>query len=376
MPSVPRIVVVDQSVDVARIVRGAFALLNRQYILVEVPAAEDVLEEVQNSTIALVVTAYDIPGEMNGIDLARRISHLSLETPVIVLAEPGDQEEDIGDAPFQYFMRPVAEPFLRGLRIALDGEAALAGERQPDAPSRPDLGPVPALDVDGLRADIVQLMRDVGAMGIILADRNGRVLVDEGATGYIDREKLAVILGPAFSRAADVSTLVGGNAWTMHYYDGERLDVFGLSLGVHYFMGLIFDGSNRPAFGPVTMFGRRAVDQMIKMIGEAAWAVKTPEAKPKREKAATRPKSAPPATTGKKKKAVAEAPPQPAAGETELEPLAEFDPDLLFGQDVDESAADDMFAPDALENLAATILTEEGDRVGYDEAKELGILEE
>ena len=88
-------------------------------------------------------------------------------------------------------------------------------------------------------------MRDVGAMGIILADRTGRVLIDEGATGYVDREKLAVILGPSFARSAEISPLIGGNAWTMQYYDGERLDVFGLALGVHYFMCLIFEGSNR-----------------------------------------------------------------------------------------------------------------------------------
>ena len=41
MPPVPRIVVVDARYDVAYIVRGALALLNRQYVLVEVPAAEN-----------------------------------------------------------------------------------------------------------------------------------------------------------------------------------------------------------------------------------------------------------------------------------------------------------------------------------------------
>jgi len=103
-------------------VRGALALLNRQYILVEVPAAENALGEIQQASTDLVVTAYKIPGEMNGIDLARRINHESLGTPVIVLAEEGDPQLDeaaIADEPFQYYMRPVAEAFLRGLRIGL-----------------------------------------------------------------------------------------------------------------------------------------------------------------------------------------------------------------------------------------------------------------
>ena len=226
-------------------------------------------------------------------------------TPVIVLADEGDpllEPQALKDAPFQYYMRPVAEPFLRGLRIALDGEEAIAVEEH-EAKSEMDLGPVPAIDVARLRDIVASLTRDVGAMGIILADRTGRILIDQGATGYVDREKLAAILGPSFGRSAEVSPLVGGNAWTMQYYDGERLDVFGLALGVHYFMCLIFEGSSR-AFGSVTVFGRRAADQIIEMIGDAAYLVKKPESLPL------------------PKQEVVQAPPKPVVRSLKSSPLA------------------------------------------------------
>lgn len=382
MPSVPRIVVVDPSYDVARIVRGAMILLNRPHIMIEVPTAEDALDEILKVNTALVVTTYHLPGGTHGIELATRLSRDSLGTAVIVLAEEGDPLLDpqaLKDAPFQYFMRPVAEPFLRGLRIALDGEEAVTAMETSSAKPDLDLGPVPAIDTNRLRDTVTALMRDVGAMGIILADRTGRVLIDQGATGYVDREKLAVILGPSFARSAEVSPLIGGNAWTMQYYDGERLDVFGLALGVHYFMCLIFEGSSR-AFGSVTVFGRRAADQMIEIIGEAAYLVKKPEPLPLSKPAEVRaaapaPKVEEPETAparGRKKKketietaALADA--QPSAGNLDL--------DALFGQAVDEGLADSMFDPDNLTDLAAS-LASSGERVGYDEAVDMGILDE
>ncbi|MBN1562941.1 MAG: response regulator [Anaerolineae bacterium] len=381
MPSVPRIVTVDPTYSITRIVRGAMTLLNRQYILIEVPSSDDALGEVSNSSIDLVVTAQDVPGIMDGVELATRISHESLGTPVIVLAESGNSPVDeatLTDAPFQYFMRPVAEPFLRGLRIALDGETAVEAEGQ-TVSAGPDLGPVPPVDIDPLRDVVIPLVRDVGAMAVILADRTGRVLIEHGATGYIDRETLAVILGPSFARATEVSELIGGKAWTMHYYDGERLDVFGLSLGLHYFICLIFDGSNRGAFGAVTMFGRRAADQMIDMLGEAAYAVKAeapPAAKPKKKTRKTQETAA--VTQAEVEEPAADigalfdtAPDSPT-----LEPVTDFDPDALFGQAVDESMADNLFDPDALSDLAATLAAEEGERVGYDEAIDMGILDD
>jgi hypothetical protein len=381
MPSIPRIVVVDASPVIARIMHGAMALLSRQYILIEVPTAEDAWDEVLRSDVALLVTAYGIPGEMNGIQLATRISHESLGTPVIVLAEENDPRLDrqtLEEAPFQCFVRPVAEPFLRGLRVALDGEASVTAEETKPVPET-DLGPIPPINVDKLSNIVMPLMRDVGAMGVILADRTGRVLVDQGATGYIDREKLAVIMGPAFARSADVSPLVGGNAWTMHYYDGERLDVFGLSLGIHYFMCLIFEGSNRGAFGAVTMFGRRAADQMIEMIGEAAYLLKKPEPlPPPKEEEPVAKVVEPPARKRKKSDEAAAVPVSAEVRPVEpaAEPVAAIDVDALFRQSIDENVAASMFDPEALSDLAASLLSDEEERVGYDEAIDMGILDE
>ena len=235
---------------------------------------------------------------------------------------------------------------------------------------------MPDVDIEQLRDVVIPLVRDVGAMAVILADRTGRVLIEHGATGYIDRETLAVILGPSFARSLEVSDLVGGKAWTMHYYDGERLDVFGLALGLHYFICLVFDGSNRGAFGAVTMFGRRAADQMIEMLGDVAYSVKATEAapiaKPKRKKRKTQETIPVVEESVADIESLFEIPLSPPT----LEPVTNFDADTLFGQSVDAGTADNLFDPDALGDLAASLAAEEGGRVGYDEAIDMGILDE
>ena len=376
MRSIPRIVVVDAMGEIARIVRGALALLNRQSVLIEVPTSVEALAEVENSTIDLVVTAYQIHGPMHGIELADHIAHESLGTPVIVLAEEHDPQPDaqtLANAPFQYFVRPVAEPFLRGLRVALDGEAAVAAEEHHAAPSI-DYGPLPPLETEKVRELVINLIRDVGAMGIIVADRTGRVWVDEGATGYIDRETLAAILGPMFARVVEISPLVGGHAGALHYYSGERLDVYGLGLGYHYLMFLIFEGETRRAMASVMLYGRQAVNQLIEMLGEDAYRLQ-------RAEEAAAPEAPAKARRAPAPRVEAAAPPPPekvkAAQKAPVaEPVSDLDVEALFAQSIDEGLADSLFNPEELSNLAEAIQGDDDTHVGYDEAIDMGILDE
>ena len=53
-----------------------------------------------------------------------------------------------------------------------------------------------------------------------------------------------------------------------------------------------------------------------------------------------------------------------------------IDLDALFGQSIDEGLADSLFDPDSLSDLAASLVSDDGERVGYDEAIDMGILDE
>lgn len=375
MPSVPRIVIVDASGGIAQIVRGALALLSRQSVLVEVPTSDGALAEIAHSDVDLVVTAYQIPGERNGVELAHHISHQTLRTPVIVLAQEGDPRPDsalIDGAPFQYLVRPTAEPFLRGMRIALDGGPLVMAEPV-SVPESAEYGPLPPLDLNAVHGLIINLIRDVGAMGVILADRNGRILIDEGATGYLDRETMAAVLGPMFARVADIGPLVGGNAWAMHYYNGERLDVYGLALGVHYLLGLIFEGANRRAMASVMLYGRQTAYQIVDMLGHAAFRVDASDTAVSED---VRDISPPVEITDAPAVAQDIDVRDDAQVERLFEPVTNLDIDTLFGQSVDEELADSLFDLNELSDIVASLDADDDAHVGYDEAVDMGILDD
>ncbi len=390
----PRIVVVDPTPTLARIARGVLALLGKAYVLIEVPSAEAALNEVAEGRVALVLAVYQLP-DLDGVQFCRRVHETAPTVPVIVLADADDplpSPEVIAGAPCRLYVRPVAEAFLRGLRATLEGETAAVLDAA--APVTDDtLGPVPSADVDAMRGPVAAMMRDVGALGALVADRTGRILFELGATGALDRAALVAMAGAALTRTAPMGSLVGGNAWTMHYYDGDRFDVFVLALGLHYFLALVFDGANRSAFGPVTMYGRRVADQLIRTLGEAAYRITLPSqpdgvggggatshtgqpdnptrSKVRRGERATPAKAAPVVET-----AADSGPRRSQRGDKSAQAPLPIDLEALFGQAVDEELAERLFDPDELKQLAASLGGDDPEQVGYDDVRDLDIFNE
>jgi CheY-like chemotaxis protein len=286
--------VVDHLKDIGRVVRATLDLLNQPAIVVEVPAGEEAILELQRTNYTALVSAFALAG-MNGLEVCQRALIDAPELHPIVLANPYDELPD-EEAPFTVLVKPhAAADFVRALRLALGEQVEEeAGEAAP-GPSV-DLGPVPAINLEDIRSTLSAVLTDVGAMAAVFIDRTGEVLLEQGAVGYLDREKLAVTLAPQFAAMTHIGEVVGGQAWGMHFWDGKEFDIYGLSVGLHHFVCLVFEGTtgNR-ALGAVSMYGRRAVEEMVKSFGPLAWEVKKqekPAAKPKRR--AERPAAPPP----------------------------------------------------------------------------------
>jgi hypothetical protein len=49
MASIPRILAVDETYQIAEILRGTMALMDRRFILIEIPTAEGALAELHES---------------------------------------------------------------------------------------------------------------------------------------------------------------------------------------------------------------------------------------------------------------------------------------------------------------------------------------
>jgi len=383
MASIPRILAVDETYQIAEILRGTMALMDRRFILIEVPSADGALAELHESHVDLLVTAYTLP-DSTGTELAARSIRESAGTPVIVLAASSDPEPEAGtleNASYTFLTRPMGEQFLRAVRIGLDGEAAVtAQESRADVSAGLELGPVPEVSEDVLRDNLMSMMRDTTSIGAFIADRLGRVVVSEGITGYFDINVCAATLGPHFASTVDLRESIGGNAWTLQYFDGENYDLFAMALGLHYFAVLIFDGSKRAAFGPVTRYGREGADTIIEKIGgEAAWSFRRKVSK------VTQSMQAVDAEVLEAAAAESEANVAPASAPEEvlppvdipdlkLDPVENLDADTLFNQKVDESAFDDLFTEE--EMTQENVFISKDNNVSFDDAMNLGILDE
>jgi DNA-binding NarL/FixJ family response regulator len=381
MVSMPRVITVDPTFTIARIVRGATDLLNRPVIQVDAPSGADALEEVQRGGAKLVVTAWELYDDIQGLELALRIKQASEETAVVILADVDDPEaldaETLAESPFVYMHRPVdIHQFLRVLVAGLGGEDIFAALKVQSTGGEPvvDHGPLPSIDTQNAQKIIKRLLVDVGAMAIILAARTGEVLLEDGAPGYINREQLTKALMPMVTTTIDMTSLVGGQAQSIQFYDGDDKDVFVFSVGLHHFLCAVFDGqAGSRQFGVVNRYGRQAVQDLIALLGGEAYVIhrSSPavEAAPVEKKRKTKTSEVETVEPILVRPEVKLPEPEPL----KLEPIANLDMSIFDNlPSIDNADADDMFD---IDKLAEMVNKGSGRKeVSFDEAIELGVL--
>ena len=386
MTPIPRVITVDPQAAVSRMVRAAVDLFDRPVVQVDVPGSWEALDEIQRGGYNLVVTALHIDKHMNGFELALRVRQLSPATAVLILAEADAleelDEETRAESPFVYMRRPVdVIHFMQVIHAALHGQDVLK-VTAPTARLAPvtlnELGPVPALDPRASEVIVDTLMRDVGARTIVLTSRAGDVLLERGAVGTLDRNQLAQALLPMVRTTIGMGDLVGGHIATLQLFDGDSYDVFVLSVGYHHFLSLIFDGlAGARQFGAVTRFGRRAAEDLKALLGSAAYKLEPPPPllapEPDDEPDAPPVEIIEPMAVKAETWGADDTLPEPEL-EASLEPIADFDMSILDGLiGLDNQAADDLFSPERLAEIASESRHGRGP-LTYEEARELGIV--
>jgi hypothetical protein len=240
-----------------------------------------------------------------------------------------------------------------------------------------DHGPLPGIDAENARKIIKRLLVDIGAMAIILATRTGDVLLEDGAPGYLDREQLTNALMPMVTTTLEMSVLVGGQAQSIQFYDGDDKDVFVFSVGLHHYLCAVFDGqAGSRQFGVVNSYGRRAVQDLIALLGASAFVIQRQEIAAAPVEEASRPKKGKKATEEVEKLEPMLVRPEVKATEPEplrLEPIQNLDFSIFDQLDTMESGSgDDMFD---LDKLAEMVNKGSGRKeVSFEEAMELGVL--
>lgn len=385
----PRVITVDPTWSLSRVLHAVLDVTERSVLQVDVPDSAAALQEL-TAGCNLMLLSFQVDENTKGFELASRVRMKSPDTAVIVLGDVDDPEEfdemTASESPFVYLRRPVdPQRFLRVVQAGLEGgDVKAAAYGQADAkPVAVDMGPVPPIDVRAATSVIDKLLIDVGAMAIILGTRAGEVLVERGAVGYLNREKLSAVLANAMLNSIDMKDFVGGQLSAVLFFDGADYDIFVMSVGLHHFLTVVFDGeSGTRQFGGVMRYGRKAAEELIAKLGANAFIVQkaTPAPPPVTEQRRARPTTAKSATlsddTQPLERAaldqIAPSEPEPAP---QADPIKASEDELakLLSGDLG-AAGDDLFDLDSMEQLVNENLQNQKGRLGYDEAKKIGLF--
>jgi hypothetical protein len=224
---------------------------------------------------------------------------------------------------------------------------------------------------------------DLLAMSIILIDRAGNILLERGpSSNYIDRGALTNALMPSMRANIDMRDIVGGDATTLHFYDGDHRDVYTLSVGMHHMLCIAFDGEKgQREFGAVNRYGRKAAMDLIALLGAEAFFVRRDmpeetEETPLRRRATI---TTPVVEEEEAPLARAEGFEVESSGgdlekiEMEAIPDEAFDPSFLDQLDeLDTSQADELFDIDNVGEVVANLKSQH--TISETDAIQLGIL--
>lgn len=383
----PRIVTLDPTGSVGRIVRGALELLDLSPVQIDCPTEASARAELERGA-TLFVIAGDLAGE-SGMDLAFDLAADQRELPVVIIA---DEEVEVAeDAPYVLLHRATdAIRIVKAIDAALSAKDVRAALRQtasiPLIVEQDGGGSVPGLDLEHAKRILDQLVVDVGALSCILATRDGHLLMERGMVSVgLERERLVSMLAPTMKMGRDVKEVVGGQLSSIQFFDGETFDVFVLSVGLHHFLCIVYDGNGGARqFGSVNRFGRRAAEDVIALVGANAfiWQSPHPVEHVSPSRSTTRVKAV------KVEKPVVEERLEVPLARAELsdestapadevtpamQPIRDLDLDALFGSDVPSDDASGLFDMDALEDIGRMAHQDKG-KLDWDQAKEIGLI--
>lgn len=312
----------------------------------------------------------------------------------MILADYDDTELDDEmreQSPFVYLKRPFDIPqLINVLKAALDGGDIFAAMEKISIGSvssnQVDLGPVPSVNAEKAGEVMKGVMYDMNPLAAMFATRDGEIVAGRTEMGDVDYEDVARLIGGSAELNINMRNVIGGNLQTLQLYDGSDYDIFVLSVGLHHFLALVFDGKDGAAqIGAVRRYGSKHAEDLIAVIGPHAFIVQRavveeePEEirrKSERVKKATQETVIPELaraelSTGSAKESEA---PVIESAIPQMEAIDDFDADLLFGDGIDEGSADDLFSLDALEDFDL-----DDDKKGttdWEGAMQLGIIDD
>jgi CheY-like chemotaxis protein len=248
-----RVLIVDDAIDLARMMQDAIKVAHPDIPITVVPSAEEALLESTRLSFDLLITDLRLPG-MSGLELIRKIRvrqpqiKVILITAVVLDDRLIKQRDEVLPDVFLQKPVPIAAYLNAAEKLLFDGLAPEIASRPEDSPDRgvetrplePKAAPArkatgglarataaaPTEEI-GLSVLLSQMRSTLGALSAMLLDDSGRPVAQAGdLPGEILQGQLIPPLMASLSAGARVSYLLGqGEAHAVQAYRGSDFDL-------------------------------------------------------------------------------------------------------------------------------------------------------
>jgi CheY-like chemotaxis protein len=261
---VKRILLVDDQIDIRRMLRAALETLDAEIEILDVPSGEEALLEAVRSSVDLLISDLRLAG-MSGLELKRKLAARLPDIQVILMTGVTDpdvrrQAAEAGAAAF--FIKPVEiADFLDAVERCL----GLTKAAFPLPPIEEVAPPSPK----PLAERLAVLRQEIHALSVTLLDDHGRALVMAGTLPDPAFEATFLpSLMAAFSAAGRIAQLTGmGLPEELLYFAGSEYDLYLCHVGQSY--GLLVVANLRQAgenLGTISSSIQRAVRDLLAIL--------------------------------------------------------------------------------------------------------------
>lgn len=259
-----RILLVDDEESILVVLKGSLKKLGDEYEIQTINNGLKALELIEKIPFDVIVTDYQM-ADMNGLELLEAIRTIQPSAKVIMMTAYGSGNLEVEARrlkAYEYLRKPLEiNAFREVIQSALD-EMAIT---RPGIVIMSDKRYRKALEL------LEQLLQDVGARCLLLADAGGRVMAQLGDSTGLAVEEIMTLLGGGISTITEVGRSLDNNpdAVTLTYREGDREDLYMVNVGQHILLVLIIDRTAyNSRLGSVWYYAKQTAVNLRPIIGD------------------------------------------------------------------------------------------------------------
>jgi len=245
----PRILLVDDDLQIARMFRSSLELSGMEYDVVDVPSGEEALLELGKGPVDLVVSDLRLPG-MSGLELLKLVrKHNPLARAIMITAHPSieirEKAQQLGVIAFM--TKPIhTNAFLEIVHRVVTLQEQEVHDEMVRQERRKKVQPF-----------LQDLLKTAGADFVVLVGPDGELLSSVGETGSLDIDTIQPLLVDAGRVSIGLSAALGASTpWNIHYFSGSQLSLYLVSAG--FDTSLLIGIPHESDYGQVGSIARHA----------------------------------------------------------------------------------------------------------------------